>query len=101
MPRRPNQRRKSDSRPRGTTQRHHKPASTSSKNRKSSEASRRISQNDPATGQVPSDNGNVSGLSGQPNTSASDKLARIEAFHAKWDLEDLESPPSEVELKTR
>lgn len=101
MPRQSNQRRKSNSRPRGTIQRHQKPATMSSKNRKSSEASRRISQNDPVTSQVPSDNGNVSGLSNQPNTSASDKLARIEAVHAKWDLEDLESSPSEVELKAR
>lgn len=71
-----------------------------SKNCKILEVLRRIFYNDSVEGQVFLNNGNISGLSDQSNTFASNKLARINAIHVKWDLEDLENPSLEVKLKT-
>lgn len=98
MPHRPNQHRKSDSRPRGTTQRYQKKAARQRKNRKLSSPPLCESQNDQTAGQATSNEG-IHQQSGQRNTFSSDKLARIEALHAQWELEDLATSLQDAELE--
>ena len=43
----------------------------------------------------------LSGLKIHASTSTQDKLARIEALHTKWNLEDLEAPLENEALETR
>ena len=102
---RSHQRHKNYSKARGCARRYHRKqkrkATRQSKNRKPSTPPYQLSDNQIGQANLDEAIDPLSGLEIHASTSTKDKLARITALHAKWNLEDLETPLENEALETR